>query len=110
MFERRLRSVSILTLWSAVAIYTAACSSQMVCRPDGISGAERCQQVGGAGDAVITGGVAAGVFAAKGCTVNGCEPPLTCNSKTKLCERLACSETRACPPGYECRADDQRCY
>jgi hypothetical protein len=104
------RNWSAWVLFAIAAAYLSACSSQMVCRPDGISGAERCQQVGGAGDAVITGGVAAGVFAAKGCTVNGCEPPFTCNSKTKLCERLACSETRACPPGYECHASDQRCY
>ena len=104
MLERVLRRWLIGGL-----VYACACSSQMVCRPDGISGAERCEQAGGAGDALITGGAAAGVFAAKGCTVNGCEPPYTCNSKSKLCERLACSESSACPPGYQCSPSDNRC-
>jgi hypothetical protein len=104
MFERRLRRWLIGGL-----VYVGACSSQIVCHPDSISGTERCEQAGGAGDALITGGAAAGVFAAKGCTINGCEPPYTCNSKSKLCERLACSEVSTCPPGYECSPTDHRC-
>ncbi|HKU37331.1 MAG TPA: DUF2953 domain-containing protein [Polyangiales bacterium] len=87
----------------------AACagSGQMVCRPDSISGSERCQQTGGAADAAITGGVAGGLWAVKGCTINGCEPPFVCNPKSKQCERQKCSETAACPPGYQC--SDQAC-
>lgn len=93
-------------------IFSCACagSSQVVCRPDAISGAERCQQTGGYGDAAITGGAAAGVWAAAGCTVNGCEPPYRCNGKTKLCERLSCSETAHCPPGYSCDPRDRTCH
>jgi hypothetical protein len=82
-------------------------SGQMVCKDDPISGAERCQQSGGPGDAALTGGVAAGVWAVEGCTINGCEPPFTCNGKTKLCERQSCKEGTGCPPGYECH--DQQC-
>ena len=97
--------------WWLGFILLAACggSSQVVCRPDPISGSERCQQTGGAADAALTGGVAAGVWGVAGCTVNGCEPPFRCNGKTKLCERLECSETLACPPGYECDLEDKRC-
>ena len=82
-------------------------SSQVVCRPDPISGSDRCQQTGGPGDAALTGGVAGGLWAAKGCTINGCEPPFSCNGKTKQCERQSCSENAGCPPGYECQ--DQHC-
>lgn len=98
-----------MCLCYAIVFAALGCSSSsnVICRPDAISGAERCQYSGGAADAALTGGVAAGVWAVKGCTANGCEPPFTCNAKTKLCERLSCSETESCPPGYECH--DQQC-
>jgi hypothetical protein len=114
MLERKLRAWLLLGLWvwcwllfGALLFGAIACSSQVVCRPDGITGAERCEQAGGAGDALVTGGAAAGIWAAAGCTFNGCEPPFRCNAKTKLCERLTCSETSSCPPGYQCA--DQAC-
>ena len=103
--RRRLASAA---LWIALAC-VAACSSQVVCRPDAVSGAERCERVGNYGDALITAGAATGVWAAAGCTVNGCEMPYRCNPKTKTCERISCSETSSCPPGYTCNLADHRC-
>jgi hypothetical protein len=88
-----------------------ACSgnAQNVCRRDPISGVQNCGDVGGGyEEAAIVGGTAAVLWAAKGCTINGCEPPFVC-SAAKLCERLACGETSDCPPGYMCSASDQRC-
>src|SRR5262245_45866405 len=87
------------------ALSCAGTTSDTVCRPDPVTGSERCQHTGGAPEAAVTGGMAAGLWAAKGCTINGCEPPFTCNTKTKLCERQACSEAVSCPPGYECSGD-----
>ena len=90
-----------------LVVLGCAGSGQMLCKRDPITGSERCQQTGGPGDAAVTGGVAAGVWVAAGCTVNGCEPPFACNAKTKQCERQTCSERVSCPPGYQCQ--DQRC-
>ena len=108
MTKLRTGLLSSRALWSALA-WLGACSSQVVCRPDGITGGERCEQVGDYGDALITGGAAAGLWAAAGCTINGCEMPFRCNAKTKTCERMPCSETSNCPPGYVCNLDDNRC-
>jgi hypothetical protein len=110
MIGRGLRSWRGRLVLGVLAYACGACSSQVVCHPDGITGTERCTQAGGYGDAAITGGAAAGLFAAKGCTLNGCEPPSTCNSQSKLCERMKCSEVSACPPGYECSMSDHRCW
>lgn len=89
----------------------AACSGNAhnVCRRDPISGVQRCDDVGGGyEEAAIVTGVAAGLWAAKGCSINGCEPPFVCGA-AKLCERQACGETADCPPGFVCSPSDQRC-
>jgi hypothetical protein len=97
------------TCWLICSLVSLGCggSAKILCKPDPISGSERCQQTGGGADAALTGGVAGGMWAAKGCTINGCEPPFTCNAKSKLCERQRCGEAASCPPGYECQ--DQHC-
>ncbi len=105
-----MRARNLLWVWASSWLATAcAGSAQTVCRPDPITGSDRCSQTGGYGDAAITGGVAAGAWGVAGCTVNGCEPPFRCNGKTKQCERTTCNETKDCPPGYECNASDLKC-
>jgi hypothetical protein len=82
-------------------------SSDVVCSQDPATGFERCQ--GGATEAVVTGTTAAAVWGVKGCTVQGCEPPLRCNEETKLCERVRCNENDACPVGLCCNEETLLC-
>ena len=73
------------------------------CRPDPVTGSQQCQySTNSAGNALLVTGAAAGVYAATGCTVNGCELPNRCNSQTKRCEPITCRENTACPAGYRC--------
>jgi hypothetical protein len=62
-----------------------------------------------AGDAVVVTGLAAGVYAVTGCTANGCQLPDRCNTKTKRCEPIHCSETQSCPAGYNCDLGSTLC-
>jgi hypothetical protein len=78
-------------------------SSQMMCKPDPITGSQQCQTSSNTpADALVTTGVAAGVYGFTGCTVNGCQLPDECNPKTKRCETIRCRENRPCPVGYSC--------
>jgi hypothetical protein len=98
--------------WMLLSAAVAGCagSGQMLCKPDPITGSQQCQLASQSpGDAALTGGVAAGVYAFTGCTVNGCPLPDTCNPRTKRCEPIRCSETRSCPAGYRCALDVQLC-
>ena len=101
-----------LLLTAAVAWGLGSCagSGQMLCKPDPITGSQQCQ-LGSTrpADAALTTGVAAGVYAFTGCTVNGCPLPDTCNPQTKRCEALRCSETQSCPAGYRCALDVHMC-
>jgi hypothetical protein len=85
-------------------------SGELVCRPDPITGSQTCQAAGGdVTGAAITTGAAAVLYAGVGCTLNGCLLPDRCNPKTKLCETIACSETKDCPSGYSCDLGTHLC-
>jgi len=85
-------------------------SGNIVCRPDPITGSQFCQTAGNdVAGAVITASAAAGVYAVTGCTINGCLLPDRCNTTTKRCEPLGCSETRDCPNGYSCNLSTHIC-
>lgn len=60
-----------------------------------------------AGAAAALAGVLWG--AAGGCKIEGCEPPLRCNTKTELCEPARCGEGHACPAGTRCNFDERVC-
>lgn len=61
-------------------------------------------------DALVTAASAGALFAAVGCTWNGCEFPYECNAATKRCERMSCSETKPCPAPYSCDFDRRKCW
>jgi hypothetical protein len=61
------------------------------------------------GDAALVTGLAGGVYAVAGCTINGCLLPDRCNPKTKRCEPIRCSETSSCPAGYKCQMNTKLC-
>ena len=99
-------------LLAALGCVLAGCggSGQMACRPDPITGSQQCQLASQSpADAVLTTGVAAGVYSVTGCTVNGCPLPDRCNPKTKRCEAIYCNEAQSCPAGYRCALDVHLC-
>ncbi|MEY4580846.1 MAG: hypothetical protein RL701_5549, partial [Pseudomonadota bacterium] len=107
------RTRCIPLLLTAALAWFGGCAtggSALGCRADPVTGVQQClsgsERVG---DAVVTTAVAAAVFAATGCAVNGCELPNTCNKLTKRCEPINCSETRECPSGYRCILSLQMC-
>ena len=61
------------------------------------------------GTAVGHAVAAGGLWAARGCNINGCLPPLRCNGETGLCESIKCDEGKQCPSGYECDLDSYTC-
>jgi hypothetical protein len=65
----------------------------------GTSGGEAASLVG-------TGGV---VWAAGGCKIAGCEPPLTCNKSSGFCQRPRCDEGQTCPNETHCNLRTRRC-
>jgi hypothetical protein len=81
-----------------------------MCPQDPATGLSQCQSATNspAAAGVVTG-VAAGVYAFTGCTVNGCVLPDRCNTTTKRCEPTRCSETNPCPAGYKCQFDTMLC-
>lgn len=91
--------------------WAIGCASGEACKRDPITGMEQCQLASGSyGEAIGTAAAAAAATAAVGCTVNGCEPPFRCNSDTKLCERIRCTEGKAsCPPAYTCDPEQGVC-
>jgi len=100
--------------WWLLALISLGCgcagSGQMLCKPDPITGSQQCQVASSRpGDAALTTGVAAGVYAVSGCTVNGCPLPDRCNPQTKRCEPTRCHEAKACPAGYSCALDVGLC-
>ena len=97
-----------------IALTLSAChsggQSGTVCRPDPLTGSQMCQMSSNNNaDAIVTTGVATAVYAATGCTVNGCELPDSCNQITKRCQPTRCDETKPCPVGYRCQPDSQTC-
>ena len=92
-------------------LLSACASGPEACRHDVITGADQCEPASGSyAEAAGTAAVAAGAWAIAGCTVNGCEAPFVCNTKTKLCERTSCGEGKgSCPPGYACDPKDSLC-
>jgi hypothetical protein len=90
---------------------SACATGGEACREDAITGMQRCQPASGnyaeaAGTAVAAGAA----WGAVGCTVNGCELPLRCNSESKQCERIRCGEGGdPCPPGFNCDAEQLVC-
>ena len=106
--------VSMARLWLLVffACTSLSCAGGYnACKKDPITGSERCQPgSSNTGDAVGTAAAAGAVWAVTGCTVNGCEPPLRCNPKTKMCERIPCGEGLGnCPPNLICDPQDHVC-
>jgi hypothetical protein len=94
----------------ACALIACGASGQTLCRPDPITGSQQCQIASKSPvDAALTTGVAAGVYVATGCTVNGCPLPDRCNPKTKRCETIYCDESQTCPAGYSCAMDVHLC-
>jgi hypothetical protein len=85
-------------------LMTACATGSEVCRPDPATGIERCSVVGNDyGEAAATAAAAGALWTVEGCTVNGCEPPYTCNAKTKQCERIRCGEeSGSCPGSFYC--------
>jgi hypothetical protein len=94
-----------------LAVASGCASGPNVCKKDPITGSRQCQRSSSdPTEAAVTAGAATASWAAVGCTVNGCEPPYTCNPKTKMCERIPCEEgSNRCPPGYLCDPEDQLC-
>lgn len=85
-------------------------STELHCPRDPATGMMQCAySSSGPGSGVAETAVAAGVFAVKGCTVNGCLLPDRCNPKTKRCEPTRCSEAQACPAGYNCDLETTLC-
>lgn len=98
----------------AITIAFGACASggqsEIVCRPDPLTGSQFCQMAtDNRADAIVTTGIATAVYAVAGCTVNGCEAPDSCNSATKRCEPAHCDESKPCAAGYRCQPDSQVC-
>lgn len=86
-----------------LALLTGCAGSQLHCPRDPATGMSQCvSSTSSVGNAAVYTGLAAGVYAAKGCTVNGCQLPDRCNPTTKRCETIRCSETQSCPAGYNC--------
>ncbi len=83
-------------------------SSQQCARRDG---QVECVNVGGPGEAAITGAAAGAVWAAGArCQVTGCHPPLICNEKNGLCEHARCGEgSPECPAGSICDSKTLTC-
>ncbi|HMI91478.1 MAG TPA: hypothetical protein VK509_08955 [Polyangiales bacterium] len=106
----RLQLRACCVAWAICALLTG-CATESACKKDPITGSQRCQNASGdPGQAVGTAAVAAGAWTVAGCTVNGCEPPFTCNAQTKMCERIRCDEGKgACPPAYVCDPEDHVC-
>ena len=73
-----------------------------MCGKDPVSGFDRCWETNNYGEAAVTSGAAAATWGVAGCTINGCVPPYTCNTKTKLCEPQKCLDDMSCPSGYHC--------
>ena len=101
-----MRRVESLVCGIIFAVFTGcggSGGSQLHCPRDPATGMSQCA-VSSSGPGYATGvtAMAAGVFAAKGCTVNGCLMPDQCNPKTKRCEPTRCSESLSCPAGYNC--------
>ena len=91
-------------------LLTPACATSTACRPDPIGGPEHCYTTSDSmGAAAVHAGAAAATWAAVGCTVNGCIPPMQCNAQSKLCEPIPCKEQSACPTGYACDLTRNRC-
>jgi hypothetical protein len=104
-----LGTARLAALFSCVLAGCAG-SSGYLCRPDPATGSSSCQMASSSpGNAALVTGVAAGVFAVTGCTVNGCEFPYTCNQQSKRCERMQCNEHKPCPGGYNCDPVSLRC-
>lgn len=104
-----------MPLWTVMAAVLAlsACgipSAGGACRRDPATNMLECQPgFSGVGGSLITLALAVVLYAWKGCTINGCELPNTCNAETKRCEPLRCSETRSCPAGYRCIMSSKLC-
>lgn len=91
-------------------IWGCAGSGQTVCPQDPATGMSQCiSGTSSVGNAAVVTGVAAGVYAVTGCTVNGCLLPDRCNQISKRCEPTRCSETQSCPAGYNCQLDTKLC-
>ena len=98
-------------LLACLSLISACATGQEVCRRDMVTGSEQCNRVSGdTGEAAATAAAAAASWGAVGCTVNGCQPPFTCNPVTKLCERMRCGEAAGfCPVGYNCHPVENVC-
>jgi hypothetical protein len=97
---------ALLFAWSACGVPSAGGA----CRRDPATNMLECQPgFSGVGGSLLTLALAIVLYAYKGCTINGCELPYTCNAETKRCEPLRCSETRSCPAGYRCIMSSKLC-
>lgn len=90
-------------------VFSGCATGPEVCKRDAITGSEQCQTTSGNyGEAAATAGIATGSWAAVGCTVNGCEPPYTCNADSKQCVPMHCKSDVDCK-GYNCDMESERC-
>ena len=93
-----------------VALSTGCAPTQVVCKPDPITGSQQCTgTTSSPAAAAVTTGAAVGVYAVTGCTVNGCQLPDECNPVTKRCQTIRCSEHKPCPAGYNCDLKTMLC-
>jgi hypothetical protein len=104
-------SIVVLGLLGALSGCAGSSANRYIdCPRDPATGMSQCMTTSSSpGDAAAVTGLAAGVYAFTGCTVNGCLLPDRCNTKTKRCEPIRCSETLSCPAGYKCQFASQLC-
>jgi hypothetical protein len=104
----KITSIFLILLFVAAACGGAS-QSQVGCSRDPASGFERCYESNNYGEAAVNTGVAAALWGATGCTINGCQPPDLCNKESKVCERPRCETDSGCPYGFHCDLSARRC-
>jgi hypothetical protein len=108
--NRRIQQGVVFVLAFGLSACAGGGGYQAGCQRDPATGMQQCGTMsGGPGAAALTTGLAAGIYASQGCTVNGCELPYRCNPKTKRCEAIRCDEANPCPAGYSCQLKTKLC-
>lgn len=96
-------------VWAPLLAFCAvSCFSSIQCQQH--HGQQQCGLTGTPAQGALTAAGAAALWAAEGCTRNGCRPPFYCNRETQTCELLRCGEGVAhCPVGSRCNRSTYRC-
>jgi hypothetical protein len=105
--ERSRRLVVALLGGLFATVLVNGCVSQVMCETP----SDPCVQSGGPAEAAVTAAAAGALWVGGGgCAIAGCRPPYVCNSRSGLCEHLACGEGRgSCPPGTRCDSLTSTC-